>query len=337
MAKIKRLGLFDIPGVKKMMSFLGSEEMPSLAKLFILIPCGYFQSILPIKLKKLPESFVSIENRILNGMVSLQPTYGNSYKWCIRHLYLNKNSYLAGRQLLDFILAKFGAQGANTFTVSVDDNQEELLDLFSKGCGFRLCSHESLWKADNFHISQSSSQWDIYRPFKNSDAKEVCELFNDSIFPHFRYSLSKVKAEFYDRFFQGLSKKSFFKYVASDAICKKIKGYIEIETEDNTNFMMDVILHPAYEDSYPELINFALTQISRRKREFNLFIYQRKYMITSKKLEEFLKENNAQILQNNVVLVKDFFKTIKQEEKIAKPAIAFSDIKGKPAFSSSEK
>ncbi len=335
MAKIKKLGIFDIIKVQKMISMLSENEPPSFTKFVLLFPFNMLQNILPIKLRKLPENFVSTEQKQINGMISVQAERGNSYKWNINQLFLDKNSYPAGRQLVDYILAKYGAMGANTFSVTVEDTHEELIDLFSKGCGFRLCSHESLWKMNEIILKEPAQNNDLYRPFKNSDAKSVCELYNDSIYPHFRYSLARAKSEFYDRFFQGFSSTASFKYVVDDHHSKQIKAYVDIQTSDNTNYILDVVVHQAYEDLYPDMVNFAVSQIIRRKKNFNLYIKSRKYIISSKKLEEYLKECNFSLLKNRLVLVKDFFKTIKYEEKIAKPAIIFSEIKGKPAFKAS--
>lgn len=332
MAKIKKFSIFDVVEVKKMISILNADELPSFINNVLLFPFHFIQNFLPIKLRFLSESFVSMENKVINGMISVQAERGNSYKWNIKQLFLDKNSYLAGRQLVDYILSKYGAMGANTFCVVVDDNHEELIDLFSKGCGFRLCSHEAIWKMNEIVFSEPSSSGDIFRPFKNSDAVEVCELYNDSIYPHFRYSLARAKAEFYDEFFQGLSKTSYFKYVVDDSKTKKIKAYIEIRTTDNFNYVLDIVLSQAYDDGFDDIVNFAVNQILRRKKEFSLFMIHRKYMMNAKKCEEYLKEKNFSMAQNHMVLVKDFFKTIRQEEKISKPAIAFTEIKGKPAF-----
>lgn len=332
MAKIKKFNIFDIAQVKRMISVLSSTDLSSFTNIFWLYPLTFIQHFLHIRLKKLPESYVSIENKQLNGMITVQAERGNPYKWNIIKLLLDKNSNEAGRQLVDYVTAKYGAKGANTFCVVVDDSHEEILTLFSKGCGFRLCSHENLWKMDEIKSYDNASTDDIYRPFKNSDAKYVCELYNDSIYPHFRYSLAKTKAEFYDRFFQGFSSTSSFKYVVDDARTKRIKAYIEIQTNDNTNYILDIVLTQPYEDLYPDLINFAINQIERRKKDFYLFILNKKYQSSSKKFEDQLKLKGFSLIQTQMVLVKDFFKPIKQGEKIPKPAIFFSEIKGKPAF-----
>lgn len=332
MAKIKRIGIFDVIKARKLVSFLESTEFMPMIKILCLLPLSNLQNILPLMLKKFPEAYVSIDNEQLNGMILLKASYGNPFKWNITKLYLAKNSYTAGRQLIDYVLAKYGAQGANTFCVTFNNNYEELLDLFSKGCGFRLCSHENLWKMSQLRLSRVESD-DIFRPFKNSDSKEVCDLYNDGIYPHFRYSLSKEPDEFKEKLLQGFSNSTSFKYVMTDEYTKKIKSYIEIQTTDNYNYTLDVILPSPYEKLYPTVLSFAINQIVRRKKDFNMFLWNKNYMTTAKTYAEFLRNQGFSHIQNNVVLVKDFFKTINSCEKITKPAIAFNEINTNPAFS----
>lgn len=332
MAKIKKFSIFDIVQLQKMMSVTGTVDLSSYTNIFLLSPLTIFQNFLPISLKKLPESYVSIENNKINGMITTNAERGNPYKWNITKLFLDKNANEAGRQLVDYVIAKYGAMGANTFCAVVDESHEEILTLFSKGCGFRLCSHENLWKMKETKEPIDLKTYDTFRPFKNSDAIAVCELYNDSIFPHFRYSLAKTKSEFSDRLFQGFSSISSFKYVIDDSRTKKIKAYLDIQTCDNVNYVLDIVLTQPYEDLYEDIINFALEQISRRKKDFYLFILNRNYQTSSKKFEEHLKSKDFSLIQTQMVLVKDFFKTIRQEERASKPAVFFSEIKGKPAF-----
>lgn len=331
MAKIKKLSIFDGIKIKKLTSVLESRDLPSLVKMMLISPFIHLQSILPINFKKLPEAYVSVEDNEINGMVMLKASHGNAYKWHIMKLYLTPNSYIAGRQLVDYILSKFGAYGANTFCVIFNNSYEELLDLFSKGCGFRLCSHENLWKMSEVKLEYKESD-NIFRPFKNSDAKEVCEIYNDSIFPHFRYSLAKSPGEFKDRLFQGFSSISQFKYVMTDGFDKKILSYVEIQTNDNKNYFVEIVLPQPYEEYYPTVLGFAVNQIIRRRKDFNMFVWNKNYMNTAKTNADFMRNQGFKHIQNNAVLVKDFYKTISSYEKIAKPAIAFSEISRKPAF-----
>lgn len=333
MAKIKKFSIFDIVQLRKLMSVTSTVDLSSYTNIFLLSPLTILQNFLPINFRKLPESYVSVENNKISGMITIKAERGNPFKWNIVKLFLDKNANEAGSQLVDYVIAKYGAMGANTFCAFVDQSHEEILTLFSKGCGFRLCSHENLWKMKEALQPVDIKTYDTFRPFKNSDAKYVCELYNDAILPHFRYSLAKSKPEFNDRLFQGLSSVSSFKYVIDDVRTKKIKAYLEIQTTDNVNYVLDIILTQPYEDLYEDIINFALEQISRRKKDFYMFVLIRNYQGSAKKFEEHLKSKDFSLIQTQMVLVKDFFKTIRQEERVSKPAVFFSEIKGKPAFS----
>ena len=107
-------------------------------------------------------------------------------------LFLDENGYDTGRQLISYVIAKYGAMGANTFTVKVDENHEELLELFSKGCGFRVCASEQLWKMEEVKLTSQSLDKGFFRPFKNSDASVAASIHNELISPYFRFSPSSV-------------------------------------------------------------------------------------------------------------------------------------------------
>lgn len=335
MAKIRKLRFFDILKIKKMISVLGAGLSSSYSFSPVLLPLNLLSDLLPIKLKKMSESYVSIENKKLNGMLCLQAQRGNPFKWRITKLILDKNSYEAGQQLVDFAISKYGAYGVNTFCVNVDHNHDELLMLFSKGCGFRFCSHEQLWKMNDIVISNPQIEGCFFRPYKKLDALKAAKLYNESIFPHFRYSMAKTKSEFNDPLFSGLSRTSSFKFIIEEEKSQEIRGFLVIYTNDNDNFVLDITLSQAYESYYAEVISYAIEQITRRRKTFNIFIKNRKYQINSGKYEDYLiskSQGRFSCVENQAVLVKDFFKPIKENARINEPAIIFSEMGGKPAF-----
>lgn len=338
MAKIRNLKIQDIPKLKKMISMISDMSSQNITfgyRSFIPFPVNLIHDLLPIQLKFLSESLVSIDEGTINGMISLTPQEGNPHSWKIRNLFLNKNSYDTGSQLIGYATAKYGAMGANTFTVRVDHELDELMELFSKGCGFRMCSSEQLWKMNEVKLVKPSIEKGFFRPFKDEDAPEVKNIHNDSIFPHFRYSLAKTTREFENVVFSGLSQNSSFKYVLEEN--NSIKGYFCIQTEDNKNFVLDIDLVQGYDDCYCDLINFAIGQILIRKKHFNLFVLNKKYQVSGAKFEEYLSNTDFTCVKNEVVMVKDYYKKIQEEKRSQKPAIIFSDISRKPAFKVSKK
>lgn len=327
MAKIKKISYSDILHVKKLISVVCNDNVMSYRRLFFLsVPLTHLQNfVYNVHFRKHPETYVAFDNnKNVKGVITVKAQSGNPYKWQIKRLFLDKNSHEEGKQLVEYIIAKFGARGVDTFYVSVDDNQNELIDLFIKGCGFRLCSSEALWSVSNINFMTEEIDETQFENFKNSDSDKVAELFNDNLITHYKYSLSKEKEEFYDKFFQGINSESDFKYIMKDERTKNIKAYIEIKTVDNTNYFIDTIVAQQYFDLYPMILSFAVKKIIKRNKNFKLYIKNRKYMQTGEAKENFFKENRFELLQNNAILVRDFFKTVKEESTGFNNAIVFS-------------
>ncbi len=99
-------------------------------------PAGILNAILPLSMKFKPESFILTESHEILGLITVARTPGNPYKINITRLIFKENLYEIGKQLVHFITQKFQEKGANTFTVTIDECHDELLNLFINGCGF---------------------------------------------------------------------------------------------------------------------------------------------------------------------------------------------------------
>lgn len=335
MAKIRSLALRDIPKIKKMISMisnLSSADVGFGYNSYVPLPINLLNRLLPLNLKFAQDSYVAIENDKICGLITIKPQEKNPQSRRISKLFLDENGYDKGRQLVSFAIARYGAMGVNTFTVKVDENHEQLLELFSKGCGFRVCASEQLWKMNEIKLAPASLDKCFFRPFKNFDAPVAASIYNDLIFPHFRYSLARTPREFENIMCSGLHKTSFFKYVIEDRSQHSIKGYFSIQTDDNENFILNVDLVSAFDNYLPDVINFAISQILMRKKNFNLYFRNKKYQTNGAKTEKYLFENGFVNVKNQIVLVKDYYKRIQEDERYSKPAIAFSEINRNPAF-----
>lgn len=335
MAKIRSLALRDIPKLKKMISMISNLSSADVAfgyKSYVPFPLNLINRFMPLNCKCMQDSYVAIEDEKICGLITIKPQDKNPQSWRISKLFLDENGYDTGRQLVSFVIAKYGAMGANTFTVKVDETHEELLELFSKGCGFRVCASEQLWKMEEIKLASASLDKGFFRPFKNSDASAAASIYNELIFPHFRYSLARTPREFENVLCSGLHKTSYFRYVIEDRSKHAIKGYFSIQTEDNENFMLNVDLVSAFDEYLSDVINFSISQILMRKKNFNLYFRNKKYQTNGAKTEKFLIDNGFKNVKNQIVLVKDYYKRIQEDERYSKPAIAFSEISRKPAF-----
>ncbi len=329
MVRIRKANYFDKFKLKKMISFLSTDAINYSTKVFMNSPFNVFHELLPLSLKFSPESYVIEEDKSIIGALTLVPTYGNPYKINISRLFLEQDYFNAGKQLIEFIISKYGAKGASSFITQIDDSYNELLYLFIEGCGFRQCSSEQLWKMNNIRFSQKDDTF--FRPFKNSDAQAAAMLFNDSVITHFKYSISRTKNEYLEPFFKGLKDDCKFKYVIEDENLKTIKAYFSIKTTDNLNYILDITTSPWHDYSWDDILNFTVNQILKRKKDFYLFVKVKKYTVTAESLEKYLAEKEAVCMQNQLVLVKDFYKVIKEPQS-ARKIIMFNEVNEKPVF-----
>ncbi len=314
MAIIRQLNYFDIPKIRKMTEYLGSDDSDKFAKELRSEVVKIVHRYFPLKYKFLPESYIFLDHNEILGMITVLPTMGNPYKINITRLIFKNNSYDIGKQLVDFVIARYGAKGATSFNVTVDASHEELFNLFLNQCAFRHCSCENLWKIENFDHNKFNPL--KFRACQNSDAKKVSELFNGELNPLYKPALIRIKSEFKEPFFEGIT--NFYKnrYVLEEPSNHRIIAYLSITTGDNTNFIIDLTTNNGYNLPYDEILSFAISEISLRKTNFYTFVKQKKYTKTAETFEEYLKNKGFCCIQTQNILVKDLYKPIKQKETI---------------------
>ncbi|MFI3300208.1 MAG: hypothetical protein R3Y28_02185 [Candidatus Gastranaerophilales bacterium] len=255
------------------------------------------------------ESYLYIENNLVIGMISVLPIYGNPSKLSITQLIFNQSDYEVGRQLVEFVIAKFGAMGVTSFHVTVEQSHEELINLFLNQCQFRQCSFENLWKLDDL---KPKTQYELpFRYFQNNDSEAVAELYNAELKNLFKPSLERIANEYKEPVFSGLTNIYKNRYVLEEASKNRIVAYASITTNDNCNFIIDLSVNDGYQLDYDEILNFTISEISRRKKSFYAFLKHRQYTKNADKFEEYLHENKLQCIQTQCVLVKDFYKPVK--------------------------
>lgn len=309
MSTIRRLNFWDSPKLKKMIFFLESGE--NLRKDLMSEAFRFVHRFFPLKYRFMPESYILLEGKEILGLVTVAPTLGNPFKLNITRLVFDKNFYDAGKQLIEFVTSKYAAKGAVSFTVAVDQCHDELINLFINGCGFRHCSYENLWKLSGLEFPEKVSS---FRYFQNSDAPEVAELYNGEVIDMFKNSLKRAANEFKEPFFEGIT--NFYKnrYVLEDSIRRRIIAYMSMTTSDNLNYIIDLTQNSGYDFNYDEILGFAIREIARRKTVFYPFVKQKQYTKAAGKFEDYLHAKNCQCIQTQLILVKDFYRPVKQEQ-----------------------
>jgi hypothetical protein len=264
-------------------------------------------SALPLRLKFKTESFILLENNEIYGLITAGVTPGNPYKINITRLIFKENMYDVGKYLVDFVIQKYGAKGAHSFSVTIDECHDELFNLFINGCGFRQCASETLWKIDKPCPQKSNLHW---RYAQNSDAKKIAELYNSELINMYKPSLERHAQEYKEAFFSGMNKFYKNRYLIEED--SKIIGYFSITTSDNLNYVLDMTLCSGYDFDYEQVINVMLCEIAGKKRAFYPIVKQKNYVKKSNELEEYLQTKGYNRIQTQQILVKEYYKPIKE-------------------------
>ena len=308
MSRIRKLYYFDKKNMQEMISFLNNRDAYIGHVMFNpLLPLHH---LLPLKCKFLPESYVLKDKKEIKGLITIAPSKCPVKRLEILRLFFEENCYEDAYELIQYAVSKYKALGAISFIVRVEDSLPDLLRVFVARCGFSQLSYERLWKIPE-QVNTEFNEKD-YREFRNSDSTTVSNLYNESLLPHFRPLLSSDPREFKESVFKGLSYFNEYKYVILDRKTKNITGYISIKTSDNQNYILDIIQSSWQEIDVKSVIDFGISRIKKRQKEFNLFIKTKKYTQLGEKYEQLFMEHRFKCIQNQIVLTNSSAKIIKE-------------------------
>lgn len=284
--------------------------------------------LLPLKFKFLPESFILKDGKEIKGLITVGTTKSKNKKVEIQKLFFEENALYNASELVQFAVSKYKAMGAISVMVKVDDYLSDLLTMFISKCGFSQISYEKLWRINKF--PEKSFDKKEYRSFKNSDAKSVTGLYNDSLLHHFRPLLGKEVREFKEPLLKGLSCCCEYKYVIEDKNTKTIIGCIIIKTSDNENFIVDIIQTSWVNLNIDEIISYATYQIKKRKNRFGLFVKTKRYTTQGEIYENKFFEDGYECVQSQIVLTNSSAKVLKTQEKPGKFIVINDFLPSKP-------
>lgn len=328
MSRIRKLYFFDRKKVQEMISFLNNSVNDTYINCIMFNPFLALHHFLPLKLKFLPESFVLKDGKDLKGLITVAPTKCREKKMEIQKLFFEENCLSDAAELVQFAVAKYKAMGAPSILVKVDDYLPELLTLLVSKCGFSQISYEKLWRVTkNLDFPYDKKE---FRQFRNSDAKAVANLYNDSLLPHFRPLLNKEVAEYKETLLKGLSYYSEYKYVIEDKKSKTIVGCVVIQTSDNENYVLDILQTSWVNLDINSILSYAMTQIRKRKKRFGLFVKTKRYTALGENYENLFMDNGFECVQNQIVLTNSSARVLKEDVKNANFVVLSDFLPSKP-------
>ncbi len=312
MRNIRRLNILDKNQLKKIAQ-LASPNANYYFKYHLMKEFACLaQSFLPLRFKFMTESYVYSDDRCIKGMISTFPTQGNPEQININRLLFENNDYQIGKELINFIIKHYGEEGAKTFKVIIDNNHKDLEQLFMQGCGFRCGSYENLWD-----ISADVNYFKSINPleFKHASDSHACliaDLRNSELITHYRPAMEQHEEEFKEPLIKIFNAKYENRFVLLSG--EHVVAYLTIQTNDNYNFIISLTKNSGYQLNYDEIIAFAIQNImSKRSSEFKVYLKQKKYLKFAQDYENYLHARNYECIQTQHILLKEFYKPIKQE------------------------
>lgn len=332
MARIIPLRHSDIEKVRKMIEYvspeISSERLNE--ETFVHFLLNILHGLLPLDLKFLQESYVAVEGKELLGLISLVPDGNQKNRWKINRLILNPKAYDAGKQLIDYVVNKYGGAGVETFLTMISENYTEAITLFKTACSFRNCSKINIWECENLkNIKISKNQFNL-RKVKFSDAKSLYELDSESLYPQFKTALIKTEKDFKfglkNKLINKLKDYKFQGFVLDNPQKNSIESFLSIMTEDSINFWIDITLSLAYQEYYEDILNFALNHVYLINNDGKVYISVRDFQQTNKKMTDFLFQHNFKQCGNFVILIKDYWRVAEYTTEKKVSIMIFPDM-----------
>jgi hypothetical protein len=332
MTKIVPIRYSDIEKVRKMIEYVSPDVSAERLneESFIPFPFNTLHGLLPVHLKFLQESYVAVEGDELLGLISLAPDGNKKTRWKINRLILNPNAYDAGKQLIDFVVNKFGGAGAEIFLTSIDENYTEAISLFKNACFFRSWSKVNIWEFEDLKKYNKKEIQIVLRPVTSSDSERLQILDTEALLPQFKTAFLKSAKDFKfgmkEKISNGMKGYKIWRYVLDNQQLNSIEGLLSITSTDNTVFWVEITLTLAYQEYYEDILAFALNHIHSLNKNSKVFVGVKEHYQSCKKMTEILNLYNFKPRATFEILIKDYWKPAEYSVEKKVPIMLFPDI-----------
>lgn len=270
----------------------------------------FINYILPLRLKFASESYVAFYDNEEESLITLEKDSNSYTRFKITKLFLEENSANIARELANYVITKYRAQGANSFYIAADEKQFDLLNIFKNELNFRECGWEYLYKITNI----SPNYVKFLKPVKQEAIKDICKFYNENINSFNRPMFHRSEYQFTN----GCKKFYFDK----DG---EILGYFEVTTKNNLDYYINFVIDFAYNVYFMDAIKYIYSKLKNKNKKCNVFIKVKDYFMNSKDINLILKENNIELVSKSKILAKDYYKLIKDKSIFKSAKIIFND------------
>jgi GNAT superfamily N-acetyltransferase len=234
---------------------------------------AFWQHWLPCQMHIAPSVYVAKEDGVLLGIIVLRSTGKSKLCWQVDHLIVHPHHRGRGvaQELLRYVFALFGSQGANHFIAEVSDNNSAALQLYGS-CGFRRCAKTTHFQLE---ISGGEPAEPIEGPFRiaqPSDRQPLFLLHQEALPPDIRlimnyspedFGVSEFRLEKAEALRRRVMRKHGWYWVAEDTERRVLTAAVKLYAHQPGDLHMEVTVHPGRQDVIHYLVGYALSEVRR--------------------------------------------------------------------------
>ncbi len=231
---------------------------------------AFWQHWLPCQLHIAPSVYVAKEDGVLLGIIVLRSTGRSKLCWQVDYLIVHPHHRGRGvaQELLRYVFALFGSQGATHFVAEVSDLNAAALALYGS-CGFRRCA-----KTTHFLLNlrrpvpaASSNHFRLARP---DDRRALYLLHQEALPPDIRlimnytpedFSVSEFRLENAEALRRRVMRKQGWYWVAEDVERRVLTAAVKVHAHYSGDYHIELTVHPGWTDIAKDMARFALDEL----------------------------------------------------------------------------
>lgn len=237
---------------------------------------AFWQHWLPCQLHIAPSVYVAKEDGVLLGIIILRSTGKSKLCWQVDHLVVHPHHRGRGiaQELLRYVFALFGSQGASHFVAEVSDLNSAALQLYGS-CGFRRCAKSTHYQLELMPADAGPGPGSDGVPFRMArpgDRQALYVLHQEALPPDMRlamnycpddFSISEFRLEGTEALRWRVMRKRGWYWVVEDPERRVLIGAVRIYAHYQGDYHMELAIHPGWSHIAEELVRSSLNELKR--------------------------------------------------------------------------
>ena len=251
---------------------LDQEDLPVSDGSLLLQSLSFWQHWLPCSMHVSPSLYVAREDNHVLGVIALHHTGKSRGCWQIDKLVVHPDHRGRGiaQELLRYVFAQFGSQGASFFMAEVPAQNEAALTLFAN-CGFCRSARVTFFKFDPACVREQKSLPDGFRPALPHFQQALFQLHSEVLPPALRQSLLLSADDFKIRppvpftsveiTRNKLMRDRLWYWVSYESDRKVITSAVRVSARPDQGYRVEFFVHPGWKHVGEDLVQFTIDRL----------------------------------------------------------------------------